>query len=186
MKEFIEENPELKRQKKDIQTQRYELYDQERLNNIERCKTKRNEIILHSKKIIPKKKQEEELEGEDFNEDMLKYKIRNSDDNYVIRQNFSAKKKENEMLETNRNKILITDSAYVMRDSMGQKAEIKKEDLDQVTCLREEKQKLMKKAEKKDGQLMRYLKAEIEREKKIKMFQKRQKQNENNLKKFNK
>ena len=90
------------------------------------------------------------------------------------------------MLETNRNKILITDSAYVMRDSMGQKAEIKKEDLDQVTCLREEKQKLMKKAEKKDGQLMRYLKAEIEREKKIKMFQKRQKQNENNLKKFNK
>ena len=185
MKEFIEENPELKRQKKDIQTQRYELYDQERLNNIERCKTKRNEIILHSKKIIPKKKQEEELEGEDFNEDMLKYKIRNSDDNYVIRKNFSAKKKENEMLETNRNKILITDSAYVMRDSMGQKAEIKKEDLDQVTCLREEKQKLMKKAEKKDGQLMRYLKAEIEREKKIKMFQKRQKQNEKNLKKFN-
>ena len=185
MKEFIEENPELKRQKKDIQTQRYELYDQERLNNIERCKTKRNEIILHSKKIIPKKKQEEELEGEDFNEDILKYKIRNSDDNYVIRKNFSAKKKENEMLETNRNKILITDSAYVMRNSMGQKAEIKKEDLDQVTCLREEKQKLMKKAEKKDGQLMRYLKAEIEREKKIKMFQKRQKQNEKNLKKFN-
>ena len=94
MKEFIEENPELKRQKKDIQTQRYELYDQERLNNIERCKTKRNEIILHSKKIIPKKKQEEELEGEDFNEDILKYKIRNSDDNYVIRKNFSAKKKK--------------------------------------------------------------------------------------------
>ena len=71
-----------------------------------------------------------------------------------------------------------------MRDSAGQKTEFKKEDLEGVTCLKEEKRKLIEKAEKKDGQLMRYLKAEIEREKKIKMFKKRQKENEKNLKKF--
>jgi len=78
----------------------------------------------------------------------------------------------------------VTDNAYVMRDSAGQKTEFKKEDLEGVTCLKEEKRKLIEKAEKKDGQLMRYLKAEIEREKKIKMFKKRQKENEKNLKKF--
>ena len=72
-----------------------------------------------------------------------------------------------------------------MRDSKGQKAEIKKEDLEGVTCLKDEKEKLLKKAEKKDGQLMRYLKAEIEREKKIKMFKKKQEETDKQLKKFN-
>jgi len=177
----------LKKQRKDIQYQRYELYDQERIQNIERCKAKRNEIIAHSKKIPKKKNYEEELEGEDnyLDNELFKYKIRNSDDNYVIRKNFSAKKKENELFESNKNKILITDNAYVMRDSKGQKAEIKKEDLEGVTCLKDEKEKLLKKAEKKDGQLMRYLKAEIEREKKIKMFKKKQEETDKQLKKFN-
>ena len=72
-----------------------------------------------------------------------------------------------------------------MRDSKGQKAEIKKEDLEGVTCLKDEKEKLLKKAEKKDGQLMRYSKAEIEREKKIKMFKKKQEETDKQLKKFN-
>ena len=49
----------MKKQRKEIQNQRYELYDKERLTNIERCKTKRNEIIAHSKKVIPKKYEEE-------------------------------------------------------------------------------------------------------------------------------
>ena len=69
---------------------------------------------------------------------------------------------------------------------MGKKAELKKEDLDKIKCLKDEKQKLKEKAQKKDGQLMRYLRAEIEREKKIKMFKKKQEENEKNLKIFNK
>ena len=115
---------------------------------------------------------------------MYKYKIKNTDDNYVIRKNFSGKKRENQMFQANKNKILITDGAYVMRDSMGKKSEIKKEDLDKVTCLRDEKDKLIKKAEKKDGQLMRYLKAEIEREKKIKSFKKKENEKQKNFEKF--
>ena len=93
---------------------------------------KRNEIISHSKKVPKKRNYEEELEGEDnyLDRELFKYQIRNTDDNYVIRKDFSAKKKENELFENNKNKILITDNAYVMRDSQGQKAEIKKEDLD--------------------------------------------------------
>ena len=126
----------MKKQRKEIQQQRYELYDQERIQNIERCKMKRNEIISHSKKVPKKRNYEEELEGEDnyLDRELFKYQIRNTDDNYVIRKDFSAKKKENELFENNKNKILITDNAYVMRDSQGQKAEIKKEDLEGVTC----------------------------------------------------
>ena len=186
MKEFVEQNPDLKKQKKEIQTQRYELYNQERLANIERCKSKRNEIILHSKKIIPKLR-EEELDDEenydDFN--MNKYRIRNSDDNYVIRKVYSGKKRENEIFETNKNKILVTDASYIMRDSTGKKAEIKKDEIDSYQCLIDERRKLLEKSQKKDDQLMRYLKAELERERKIKIFKKKQKENDNNLKKFN-
>ena len=69
---------------------------------------------------------------------------------------------------------------------MGKKAELKKEDLDKIKCLKDEKQKLKEKAQKKDGQLMRYLRAEIEREKKIKMFKKKQEENEKNKKEKNK
>ena len=187
MKEFVEQNPDLKKQKKEIQTQRYELYNQERLANIERCKSKRNEIILHSKKIIPKLR-EEELDDEenydDFN--MNKYRIKNSDDNYVIRKVYSGKKRENEIFETNKNKILVTDASYIMRDSTGKKAEIKKDEIDSYQCLIDERRKLLEKSQKKDDQLMRYLKAELERERKIKLFKKKQNENDKNLKKFNK
>ena len=186
MKEFVEQNPDLKKQKKEIQTQRYELYNQERLANIERCKSKRNEIILHSKKIVPKIR-EEELDDEENYDDlnMNKYRIRNSDDNYVIRKVYSGKKRENEIFETNKNKILVTDASYIMRDSTGKKAEIKKDEIDSYQCLIDERRKLLEKSQKKDDQLMRYLKAELERERKIKIFKKKQKENDNNLKKFN-
>ena len=178
----------MKKQRKEIQTQRYELYDKERLTNIERCKSKRNEIIAHSKKVKPKNYEEELEEEEKYNDNnnINKFRINNSEDNYVIRKIYSGKKRENEMLETNKNKILVTDNSYVMRDSMGRKSEIKKEEIDLVTCIKEEKEKLLEKSKKKDGQLMRYLKAELEREKKIKMFQKKQKENEKIIKRFNK
>ena len=187
LKEFIEQNPEIKKQRKEIQTQRYELYNQERLANIERCKSKRNEIIAHSKKVKPKIK-EEELDNEENMDDYNynKYRIRNSDDNYIIRKVYSGKKRENEIFETNKNKILVTDVSYVMRDSKGRKAEIKKDEIDSYQCIKDERKKLLEKSQKKDEQLMRYLKAELEREKKIKEFKKKQEKNEKNMKKFNK
>ena len=154
MKEFIEQNPDLKKQRKEIQTQRYELYNQERLANIERCKSKRNEIISHSKKVVPKPKEEELDNNENYDDyNMNKYRIRNSDDNYVIRKVYSGKKRENELFETNKNKILVTDASYIMRDSMGNKAEIKKDEVDSYQCLVEERKKLLVKSQKKDDQL---------------------------------
>ena len=186
MKEFIEQNPDLKKQRKEIQTQRYELYNQERLANIERCKSKRNEIISHSKKVVPKPKEEELDNNENYDDyNMNKYRIRNSDDNYVIRKVYSGKKRENEIFETNKNKILVTDASYIMRDSTGKKAEIKKDEIDSYQCLIDERRKLLEKSQKKDDQLMRYLKAELERERKIKLFKKKQNENDKNLKKFN-
>ena len=182
----MEQNPDYKKQRKEIQTQRYELYEQERLNNIERCKAKRKEIITHSKKVIKPTKLEEELEDEvNYNENDNFYKIRNSEDNYVLRGNLSAKKKkQNEIYENNKNQILVTEGAYIMRNSVGEKAKINKKELEEVTCLNDEKKRLMEKAKKKDGQLMRYLKVEIDREKKIKQLKDVQKLKQKNLKKF--
>jgi hypothetical protein len=53
LEEFIKENPEFKKYSKDIQKQRYELYEQQRQNNLDRCISKRKEIIANSKKIKP-------------------------------------------------------------------------------------------------------------------------------------
>ena len=151
LNEFLEQNPDYKKQSKEIQAQRYELYDQERINNIERCKAKRKEIIANSKKVVKKNNFEEELEGEDnYNENNNNYKIRNSEDNYIIRNNLSAKKqKQNEIYENNKNQILVTEGAYIMRNSAGEKAKLKKEELEGVTCLNDEKKKLAEKAKKK-------------------------------------
>jgi hypothetical protein len=170
LKEYIEKNPEMKKQRKEIQTQRYELYDKERLTNIERCKSKRNEIIAHSKKVKPKNYEEELEEEEKYNDNnnINKYRINNSEDNYVIRKIYSGKKRENEMLETNKNKILVTDNSYVMRDSMGRKAEIKKEEIDLVTCIKEEKEKLLEKSKKKRWSINALFKGRIRKRKKNK------------------
>ena len=49
-KEFLTNNPELKKMGKEIQEQRYKLYEDERQNNINRCIEQRKEIIMLTKK----------------------------------------------------------------------------------------------------------------------------------------
>jgi len=180
-KEYIKENPEFKKFSKELQKQRYELYDQQRQSNIERCKLKRIEIIANSKKIKqPVKKyniygEEEDEDDEEIRLD-LDYKLklnqramRNSESyNYLRRinhSNDSAKRKKSPP----RKKILVTASSYIMNDSKGmKKTEIAKKDLDNFVCLKEEKKKLDKKAETKDDHFMRYLKVQLNNAKKIK------------------
>ena len=68
--EFIKENPEIKKYSKDIQTQRYDLYEQQRQSNLNRCISKRKEIIANSKKIKhPDKKYNNYGENEDEDDD---------------------------------------------------------------------------------------------------------------------
>ena len=91
----------------------------------------------------------------------------------------------NQNIITEKNKrILMTDDSYIMQNSFGNNSLITKNDLNKVTCLRKEKTKLEKQAEEKDEYLMRLLKSEIIREKKIRKVKEKINKKEKQLKKF--
>ena len=53
--DFLKQNPDLKKLSKDIQKQRYNYFEEERLNNINRCIQNRKELIELTKKKIKNK-----------------------------------------------------------------------------------------------------------------------------------
>ena len=71
-----------------------------------------------------------------------------------------------------------------MKNTSGGKSLIKKEDLDKVTCLRHEKSILEKRLEENNEYLMRILKSELLRERKIKKVKDKINEKENSIKKF--
>lgn len=192
--EFIEKNPEYKKLSKEIQKQRYNLYEEQRQSNEDRCKSKRLEIIANSKKISPTlnnnreyELDEKENDNYDFNNygkfDLSQnYRSRNTDDNYLPRKSYSTKKRK----FTQPNKIIVTEDSYILNDNEGKKPKVKltKEELDKITCLQKEKEKLEKKNEKKDMQLKRFLQKEIEREKKLQKVKKKLDEKEQKINKF--
>ena len=95
----------------------------------------------------------------------------------------SDKNSQNIITEKN-GRILMTDDSYIMQNSFGNNSLITKNDLNKVTCLRKEKSRLEKQAEEKDEYLMRILKSEIIREKKIRKVKEKIKKKEKQLKKF--
>ena len=192
-KEFLSQHPEYKKMSKDIQNQRYIIYEAEREKNIERCISKRQEIISHTKKVKPNEKKinnyEDETQGEEeansFRYDkydlIQRYRLRNNtEDNYALRKNYSTKRQN--FLQNN--KILITEHSYIMNNSSGKKSEITKEDLEKLACIKKEKKKLEKKSETKDEHLMRYLKVELDRAKKLKKVKQKLNEKDEKLKKF--
>ena len=71
-----------------------------------------------------------------------------------------------------------------MKNTSGGKSLIKKEDLDNVTCLKNEKSLLERKLEEHDEYLMRILKSELLRERKIKKVKDKINQKDKAIKKF--
>lgn len=109
-----------------------------------------------------------------------KYGIRNSDDNYMIRKNFSSRKPK----FVPQKKIIVTDNSYILKTSNGKKSKITKIELDNIECLKKEKEKYDKKNEKKDDHLMRYLKVELYRAQKLKKVKEKLNEKDEKLKKF--
>ena len=188
--QFLEKNPEYSKQSKDIQLQRYNLYEEQRKQNIERCKSKRKEIIANTKKVKPtkKKKYDEESSDEELNikiDDILdikkRYQVRNTEDNYILRKNLSTKKQKQ---LAPKSRILETANSYILSNSNGKKSEITKEDLEKYKCIKDEKKKLEKKTETKDDHLMRYLKVELDRAQKIKKVKEKLNEKDKKLQKF--
>lgn len=188
--EFLEKNPDFKKLSKDLQNQRYILYEEERLNNINQCISKRNELINNMKKINNKLKKNKSYDDEDSDDDLEKdydkieirqrYGLRNSEDNYILRKNYSTNRRN--FLPVN--KILVTEKSYILKNSNGKKSEITKEEIEKFRCIRDEKKKLAKKNDKKDDQLMRYLKVELDSLQKIKEVKERLNKKEEHMKKF--
>ena len=83
-----------------------------------------------------------------------------------------------------RKRIFMTDDSYIMKNSNGGNSSITKEDLNRVTCLKKEQLKLEKKAEEKEDYLMRLLKSELLKEKKIQKVQDKIKKKEEQLNQF--
>ena len=67
----------------------------------------------------------------------------------------------------------MTENSYIMKDKNGNNAELTKDDLNKITCLKNEKNLLDKKNEMKEDAMLKYLKSEIMREKKIQLVKKR-------------
>ena len=190
--EFLEKNPDFKKLSKDLQNQRYILYEEERLNNINQCISKRKELINNMKKINSKLKKNRSYEDddEDSDEDLEKeydkieirqrYGLRNSEDNYILRKNYSTNRRN--FLPVN--KILVTEKSYILKNSNGKLSEITKKEIEKFRCIRDEKKKLAKKNDKKDDQLMRYLKVELDNLQKIKEVKEKLNKKDEHMKKF--
>jgi hypothetical protein len=78
----------------------------------------------------------------------------------------------------------MTEDSYIMSNSTGGKSLITKSELDDVTCLKKEKEKLEKKFIENEDYLMRILKNELMREKKIQKVKDKINEKDKKIKKF--
>ena len=109
-----------------------------------------------------------------------KYGIRNSEDNYIIRKNYSSRKPK----FVPQNKIIVTENSYIMKNSNGKESKITQKDLEGYECIKKARENFEKKNEKKDDHLMRYLKVEIDRAQKLKKVKENLNEKDEKLKKF--
>ena len=163
LQDYLNQNPKLKKSSKDNQNQKYNLYEQERQNNIKKCIEKRKELILNTKNQIQKEQQNNNTKNTKSNNKSKSIPRKNETEGNIIDK--TARRKSTIFEEKNR--IIMTDDTYMMRNRSGRKSLITKEDLDKITCLRKEKCIFEQKAEEKEQYLRRLLKSELILEKRI-------------------
>ena len=175
--EFLNNNPDLKKLGKEIQNQRYQFYNQERENNINRCIQQRQELIKLTKKNKLKQNNIKEIKDNKVTS-LSDNELSNNDISIQSKSKISNKSKTNlntksiklskcKLIKSKDKKIYMTDSSYIMQDKNGNNAEITKNELDNITCLKNEKNILDKKNELQEEAMLKFFKSEILREKKI-------------------
>ena len=175
--EFLNNNPDLKKLGKEIQNQRYQFYNQERENNINRCIEQRQELIKLTKKNKLKQNNIKEIK-ENKVTSLSDIELSNNDISIQSKSKISNISKTNlntkpiklskcKLIKSKDKKIYMTDSSYIMQDKNGNNAEITKNELDNITCLKNEKNILDKKNELQEEAMLKFFKSEILREKKI-------------------
>ena len=174
----------MKKLAKEIQTQRYNFYEEERQNNIKRCIQNRRELIaLTKKKSKIKLKKNKSFEKDQLEND----KDLSNESNNNLRKsenNLKTKRINYKIFSEKNKKIFVTDNEYMLNNRDGSKTLITREDLDKITCLQDEKEKLGKKTEEKEEHLVRFLKNELNREKKLQNLKKKINEKEKKINKF--
>ena len=176
-KEFISKNPDYKKLNKEIQQKRYQLYEEERESNIERCRQKRREMIKYTKKKTTIENNINQEKEDIIENELEKYPSFRVSSEYP-RWNIPSKKKPSPI---NREKFLITENSYIMNNN-GTKQEITKKETEEYECLKTEKKNFEKKAIKKEEQWLRYLKNELDKKKEIKKTKEELKKKDERLK----
>ena len=171
--EFLINNPELKKMGKEIQNQRFKFFNEERQNNINRCIEQRRELIMLTKKNKGNKYKNKDKLGSLSDNDISVTEINNTTKSKNLSQTKSLLNSQTfkisnyKVINEKDKKIYMTENSYIMKDKNGHNAQLTKEELDQITCLKNEKNILDKKNEQKEEAMLKYLKSEIIREKKI-------------------
>ena len=147
LQEFLNKNPDLKKLGKEIQNQRYKLYDEERQNNINRCIQQRQELILLTKKNKNKNKEKQENNNKTALSD-------SEADNYgsTTKSNINRRTMNNssiKLINEKDKKIYMTENSYIMKDKNGFSSEITKDQLYKIPCLKNKKNIFDKKRRRK-------------------------------------
>ena len=177
--EFLNNNPELKKMGKEIQNQRFKFFNEERQNNINRCIEQRRELIMLTKKNKGNKYKNKDKLGSLSDNDISVTEINNTTKSKNLSQTKSLLNSQTfkisnyKVVNDKDKKIYMTENSYIMKDKNGNNAELTKDDLNKITCLKNEKNLLDKKNEMKEDAMLKYLKSEIMREKKIQLVKKR-------------
>ena len=175
--EFLNKKPENKKLTKENQNKNYNLYEQKRQNNINKCLEKYREL-KNNKNI--KEKRRNSIHKMIFHKELEKMNI--SDDE--IEENEIKPKKSKKKSLINNSGILCTDNNYIFKHYEGINTSVKKEELDNVTCLNNEKRILEKKMEENNCFLKNILKSEIMKENKIRKIQQKINKKEEKINEF--
>ena len=211
---------------KENQTQKYNLFEQDRQNNIKKCIEKRKEFIsntnINTKNQVQNSPQNKSNNNKNNNSKFnnvnnsnnnpktdnntnntknnnskinnnihiktnnSKINVINNTNNTKSNKNIRPRNIEIEINNTNsnpkyqrnlaknkskifeeKNRILMTEDTYIMRNKRGRQTLITKEDLDQITCLKKDKCIFEQKIEENEDFLKHLLRSELIAEKKI-------------------
>jgi hypothetical protein len=120
--EFLNNNPDLKKLGKEIQNQRYQFYNQERENNINRCIQQRQELINLTKKNKQKQNNIKEIKDNKVTS-LSDNELSNNDISIQTKSRISNRTKNNlkntkiklinyKVINNKDKKIYMTDSSY--------------------------------------------------------------------------
>ena len=172
MEEFLNKKPQNRKLSKESQIQKYNLYEEERQKNIKKCIERRKELVKDNKtrnKIFIGSKKNLNISNDNLNSE-YKYKIKKYKKNYL----------------SNDNGILFDNNTYIMNHYEGFNASMKKDDLDKITCLNNEKFRIEKNKENSELFLKNVLKSEIKNENQIRKVKQKINRKEEKIKLYNK